>query len=78
VVPEGYVFAMGDNREESSDSRVWGPASVEDIKGQAFMIYWSRELDNIQLWEFWRWHKWFGHIRIKRVGKIVRSEFNGT
>lgn len=77
-VPRGYVFAMGDNREESSDSRVWGPVSVEDIKGQAFMIYWSRELDSIQLWEFWKWHKWLGHIRITRIGKIVRSQFTGT
>jgi len=78
VLPKGYVFAMGDNREESSDSRVWGPVNVEDIKGQAFMIYWSRKLDNIKLWEFWRWHKWTVHIRIRRIGKIVRSQFNET
>jgi len=77
-VPKGYVFAMGDNREESSDSRVWGPVSVEDIKGQAFMIYWSREPDNIQFLKFWEWHKWFARIRITRIGKIVRSQFDGT
>jgi len=78
VVPKGYVFAMGDNRDESSDSRTWGVVNVDDIKGQAFMIYWSRELGEAKFWEFWKWHKWFGGIRISRIGNIPRSQFNGT
>ncbi|WP_428264794.1 signal peptidase I [Haliangium sp.] len=41
VVPEGHVFAMGDNRDNSSDSRIWGPVPLENIKGKALFIWWS-------------------------------------
>jgi len=41
VVPKDHVFAMGDNRDNSSDSRRWGPVPLENIKGKALFIWWS-------------------------------------
>ncbi|MEO6259672.1 MAG: signal peptidase I [Thermoanaerobaculia bacterium] len=42
VAPDSY-FAMGDNRDRSSDSRYWGTVPRSMIKGRAFMVYWSFE-----------------------------------
>jgi len=41
VVPAGFIFAMGDNRENSDDSRFWGLVPRENIVGTPLMIYWS-------------------------------------
>lgn len=41
LVPEGSVFAMGDNRDNSYDSRFWGPVPLELIEGKVFLIQWS-------------------------------------
>jgi signal peptidase I len=43
VVPPGYIFAMGDNRDNSSDSRYWGFVPRENIVGTPLVIYWSFE-----------------------------------
>lgn len=40
-VPGGYYFALGDNRDNSKDSRAWGFVPKDYIKGRAFIIYWS-------------------------------------
>src|SRR6266852_2791053 len=41
VVPVGKYFAMGDNRDHSSDSRYWGFVDRDAIMGRPFLIYWS-------------------------------------
>jgi signal peptidase I len=41
VVPQGYYFCMGDNRDNSFDSRFWGPVPADYIVGRPWRIYWS-------------------------------------
>ena len=41
IVPEGSYFAMGDNRDDSLDSRYWGFVPQENIVGRPLLIYWS-------------------------------------
>ena len=43
TVPAGHYFMMGDNRDNSQDSRYWGFLPRENIKGKALLIYWSYE-----------------------------------
>ena len=47
IVPKGSYFVMGDNRDNSCDSRFWGPVPRENIKGTAWFIHWP--LNRIRL-----------------------------
>ncbi|MCF8093339.1 MAG: signal peptidase I [Desulfotignum sp.] len=53
VVPENKLFVMGDNRDNSHDSRFWGFVDLSAVKGEAFMIYWSWDREEFGV----RWNR---------------------
>ncbi len=59
TVPVDQVFVMGDNRDRSYDSRFWGFVPLDDVRGKAFVIYWSWDGED-------RWVRW------ERIGDVIR------
>jgi signal peptidase I len=64
---------MGDNRDNSSDSRYWGLLSKEFVKAKAFIIYFSFENadDAFQFSNPFSWLTIPGKIRWSRIGKLI-------
>ena len=62
VVPEGKLFVMGDNRDRSYDSRFWGFVDVGQVKGKAFVIYFSWDGTAASLPNWIRWRRLGGLI----------------
>jgi len=68
IVERDYLFMMGDNRDNSLDSRFWGFVPKENIVGKAMFVYWSWD-SSVPITSIW---EKFSAIRWSRVGRLIR------
>ncbi len=61
-VPKGHYFVMGDNRDNSDDSRRWGFVPMKNIKGKTLFIYFSLD---------WKNDSWLPKVRTERIGMTL-------
>ncbi|HEV2852398.1 MAG TPA: signal peptidase I [Thermoanaerobaculia bacterium] len=72
TVPPDSYFCMGDNRDNSNDSRYWGPVPESYLKGRAFMVYWSFASDEEYLQP-----AGYGN-RMRQIGQVALNFFTQT
>lgn len=65
VVPEHHYFVLGDNRDNSLDSRYWGFVPDSLVRGQPFMVYYSYEPDSVSRLD------WLTNVRWRRIGERI-------
>jgi signal peptidase I len=66
LVPPGKYFALGDNRDNSEDSRYWGFLDAADIRGRPIFVYYSFDRDPLAPFS------WLTGVRWSRIGDIIR------
>ena len=71
-IPEDHYFCMGDNRDNSYDSRYWGPVHKDLMIGKPWRIYWSYKSSTSEYLTPGLWHK------IKEMGKTILNFFTKT